>query len=526
MFWGSFTLGSLYFLNYYSGQSRSRIFSDFFIFLAVLSVIYFPGISGHYIFHDDVNFWAWQKTIWATHPQYGQQGLCGRPLASFVMFSVGSLVGNVDSANIARFLSIVFISLIAIAIDIWLRRVCGISKKASLLICVAIVVLPPFQIYVNWICSCHIPVAALLSLYSAFLLLKPDTDQSRLLNFWSLKEMTKKIPITVFFSLFFLLCSLMIYQAAATFFIALLAIWLIRLDCRAMNRWPWLHLAVFFTTVSIYAVFFKILVPAHAMGDNSIYNNSFTCNLVGKLSWFFQEPMVAALNLWHIFPSRAIAYAVLLIILGGMVLEFFDIMKSENKNRSIYVRNLLLKYGAILFLIFLSFGVNLAVQTNLFFYRTIAPLSIIVFILFWSGLRRIIFVFIKLERAEAFATIVLFFICVGAVFSAYSTFKKYCVDNNSQELRQIENQLAQKYSFNISHIYIIKPLVLPPTSQVVIRDEFGYTTCSFPQDIPWLLKIAFQEKGIPLDRSIALTIGTIKGFFRQDPHLLIIDLGK
>ena len=523
--WALFILGSLLFLNYFAGESKAKTFFVFLLFLAILSVVYSSGITGHYIFHDDVYLWKWHKTNWATHPSYAQQAIFGRPLASVVMFSADFLVDSVTSANFVRFLTIIIISLIALGLDIWLRKVCGALRKASFLVSLAIVILPPFQMFVNDLSACYITVATLLSIYSALLLLGLESTQKHRLNFMLFGKITKEFWIGVVLSLFFLSCSLMMYQSGATFFIALLAIWLIGVDCREINniKWPWLHLTVFFFATLIYLFFFKILVPVHIRGIASTYSNSVTSDYAEKLWWFFQEPFLASLNLWHVFPTRIVAGGVLFIILLGIVLEFYSLMKSEGGDKRIHAKNFLLKYFAILFLIFLSFSVNLVAQTNLFLYRTMAPLIAIVFVLFWSGIRRIIAAFFKGGRCETYATIVLFIICVCGMFFAYTTFKKYCVDNNSRELRCIENELAQKYNSNIRKVYIIRPST-GPLSQVPIADEFGVTTCFFPQDIPWLVKAAFQERRISLYGDVILTSGISMPLFSKDTHLLVIDL--
>jgi len=525
--WGLFILGSFFFLNYFAGESKVKTFAVFLLFLAILSVVYSSGITGHYIFHDDVYLWKWDKTNWATHPSYAQQAIFGRPLAALVMFSADSFVDSVKSANFVRFLTIVIISLIALGIDIWLRQVCGILRKASFLVSFAIVILPPFQMFVNDLSACYITVATLLSIFSALLLLGLDRNQKQHLNFMLFWEITKEPWFTVFLSLFFLSCSLMIYQSGATFFIALLAIWLIGVNCREMNniKWPWFHLVVFFFATLIYLFLFKMLVPVDMRGIASAYSNSVTSDYAAKLWWFFRDPFFAALNLWHVFPTWTVAGGVLFIILLGFMLEFFSLMKSEGGNKRILALNFLLKYFAVLFLIFLSFSVNLVAQTNLFLYRTIAPLIAIVFVLFWSGIRRIMAAFLKGGRYETYAIIVLFFICVCGGSFAYTTFRKYCVDNNSRELRYIEDELTRKYNSNTREVYIIRPLARL-SSQVPIADEFGVTTCFFPQDIPWLVKAAFQERRISLFGGVLLTSGISMPPSSQDPHLLAIDLNR
>ncbi len=521
VFWGIFILGSLFFLNYFASESKTRTFSVFLLFLALLSIVFFPGITGHYLYHDDVFLWDWQRTHWATHVQYIQQGKCGRPLAKFIMFSMDSLVGTINSANIVRFFTIVIISLIALAIDIWLRRICGFLKRDSFLVSLAIVVLPPFQVYVYPVAAFYVPVAILLSIFSAFVLLKQERNQERLINFrffeWPL------------YSLFLLLCSLMTYQSGSTFFIALLAIWLIGADCREMNniKWPWLHLAIFFIAVLIYFIFFKMLVPANAMGEGSIYNNSVAFNYGQKLCWFFRQPMVAALNLWQnvlIFSSRAVAVGVFSIIFLGIVSEFLYLMRSEDvSNKGILARNLLFKYLAILVLILLSCCVTLVIHAYVSFYRTLAPLMAIVFILFWNGIRRILVVFLKQGGYETIATVVLIFICICAMIFAQVTFRKYCVDNNSRELRYIENEIISKYNSHIQRVYVIRPTCFVKGND---NDEFGNTTCFWSHDVPGLVKAAFQEKGIISGASLNVTSVTAKDFISQDPHLLIIDLNK
>jgi len=506
---GSFILGSLFFLNHYASESIAKTLSIFLSFLAILAVVYSPAITGHYIFHDDVHL------LWRTGYAH-RQLLLGRPLGGLVNFWANSQVSSINSTNFLRFFTIILISLIALAIDIWLNRVCGFLQKASFLASLAIVTLPPFQIYVNWVVAGNMPVAILLSIYSAMLLLKRERNKRFFLN-----------P-SFFFSLFLLLCSLMTYQAGATFFIALLAIWLIRVDCRGVNKieWPRVHLVIYFIATLIYFFLFKILVPANAlkMGIRDTYSNAVTSDYMGKLSWFFREPVLAALNLWHVFPSRAVAGGVLFIILLGVVIEFYCLMKSEENNRGVRTRNLLLKYFIILFLIILSFGVNLVARTNIFLYRTIESLITIVFILFCIGLERVIGVFLNQKKYEVCVTIVLLFVCAYGMFSAHMTFKRYCVDNNSRELSYVENEIARKYNSSIKEIYVIRPSRLPSV-YVKIADEFAVTTCFYWFDIPDFIRVAAKEKGIFLPR-IIISSGMSRSYLPQDQRLLRIDLNR
>lgn len=527
--WGLFILGSLFFLNYFAGESKARTFGIFSLFLAILSVVYFPCITGHYIFHDDVYLWAWQKTIWATHAQYSGDGLCFRPLSRIIRFSLGNFVDHVNDANYIRFVTIIITSLTAMAIDIWLRKVCAFSRGPSCLISLAIVVLPPFQIYVSWMSAGPLAVAIFLTLCSALMLLDPAQKGPSQLMFLTVPLLIKdrKKFLKVLISSILLFCSLLIYQPVGTFYIALLAVWLIGENCQEMNfkKWPWLHLAVFFMTAFIDILLYKMLIPANAMGTGSIYNNSFTTDYAGKLWWFFQEPMVAALNLWHVFPSRAVAGAVLFIILWGVLLEFFDPRETKDNNRGGFPWNIALKYFGVICLIFLSFSVNFIAQTNYFFYRTIAPLITIVFFLFWSGARRILAFYFKKERYEAFSRSILFLICVSGMFCAYRASKMYCVDNNTREMRYIENELAKKYNPNIWEILIIRPSG-PPSPQVAIQDEFGYTSCFFPSNVFCMIEAAAKEQGIILHKGLLLSSGTSTDHFPQDPGFLIIDLNR
>jgi hypothetical protein len=534
--WGLFYIGTLLFFNLYSGDTKTATFCKFFLFLIILSLVFFPGISEYYIFADDTTVWRWPNKEWSAHPGYGFAALSGRPI-SRIHLSMLSLIDNVSDANFVRFLAIILIAIIAVSMDVWFRMICGVSRNISFLLSLSIVTLPPFQIYVHWMGTYCMALAILLSMFSAILLLKPKSsdpdklefrtiyssniDQGKSRYYQLLKRIEEKIPLTIILSFTLWICSLLTYQPSATFFVALLAFWLTRVDCRDfdLKKWPWLHLAIFIIAAGVYLFAFKIMVPANAIGVD-LYSNELTSDYLTKIIWFLTDPIVKALHLWRISPPEAVAGGILFIILSGIVLEVIDLFRVENKKINGLVLNFLWKYLALLFLILLSSGVQLAIKPDVFFYRSFAPLVATIFILFWSGVQRIVAFFTQREKSEFVAMIILLFICVTGIFSAHTTFKKYCVDNNSMELKYIENEIAKKYNPDITQIHIISPL---PSNSVYYTGEFDATTCN-GLNCPWLVQIAFQENGIqPNDLIVS---SDTKKVIVQSPHMLIIDLNK
>ncbi len=534
--WGLFYIGSLLFFNLYSGDSKTATFCKFFLFLLILSVVFLPGLTSHYIFGDDTTAWRWPNKEWTAHPGYGFAARAGRPF-SRIHLSILSLIDNVRDANYVRFLTIILIAIIAVSMDVWFRMVCGASRNISFLLSLSIVTLPPFQIYVHWMSTYCMALAILLSMFSAILLLKPSrsdpdklefrtiypskTEQGKSRYFNFIQRIEEKIPLTIILSFALWICSLLTYQPSATFFVAMMTFWMTKVDCRDfdLKKWPWMHLTIFIIAAAAYLLTFKILVPANATGVD-LYSNSLTFNYPAKIIWFLTEPLVTAMHLWHISPSIAVGGGIFLIIIIGIALEYFDLIRSENKHRNDFARNFLRKYSSIFFLILLSSAVIIIMKKDFYACRSSSSLMATVFILFWSCSHRIVSFFAQKEKSEFAATIVLLFICVVGIFSAHTTFKKYCVDNNSMELRYIENEISRKYNPNITHIHVISPL---PSDSFLYTGEFGATTCH-GLNCPWLVQIAFMEADIhPQD--LIVSSDTKKVVF-QSPHMLIIDLNK
>jgi hypothetical protein len=536
--WGLFYIGSLLFFNLYSGDTRTATFCKFFIFLIILSLVFLPGITGHYIFGDDTTAWRWPNKEWAAHPGYGFAARAGRPL-SRIHLSILSLIDNVSDANFVRFLTIILISIIAVSMDVWFRMICGVSRNISFLLSLTIVTLPPFQLYVHWMSTYCMALAILMSMFSAILLLKPKSDDPDRLEFRTiysskidqeksryfrlLQKIEKKIPLTIILSLSLWICSLLTYQPSTTFFVALLAFWLSGVDSRHLDlkKWPWLHLAIFIIAAGAYLFAFKMLVPANATGVD-LYSNELTSNYLIKIIWFLTDPVVKVLHLWHLSPSITIACGIFFIILMGIAFEYFDLVRPrlEDKQRSEFVRNFLWKYLSIFILTFLSSIVIIVIKNNFFAYRSSAPLIVFIFLIFWSSVRKIISHYINEQKSEFAVTITLIFICVAGILSAHTTFKKYCVDNNSMELRYIENEIAQKYNYNITHIHIISPVA---STSLIDTGEFDITNCS-GHNCPWLVQIAFTENQIH-PKDLIVSSDTKKVFF-QPPNMLVIDLNK
>ena len=171
--WGVFIFITIFFLNLFRGESRARTFGQFFLYLFILSLIYLPALTCHCVYHDDVFIWEWDKSTWQNHPQYRTYDLLFRPLSRIIVLSLQHMVNYVNDQNFVRFITVIIISLIALALDIWFRKVCGILKSLSLLMSLALVALPGFQFIVFSLVTADRAEAILLSICSALVLLRP-----------------------------------------------------------------------------------------------------------------------------------------------------------------------------------------------------------------------------------------------------------------------------------------------------------------------------------------------------------------
>lgn len=484
----------------FSSQTGNNILL-FFSFLVILSFVYLPQISAAYAQGDDYYTWAWDKNNCWDHPIFKGALLIARPIAAYSICFAAKQIEYVRDINLFRFLSLFICSIGITIIYNWLKLF-NLKVLLRWLICVSIVTLPAFQVYIagGGVTAPYIPFGIMMAVGAAMLIYKPVFAAR------TLKSIDVKFKFAL--SVLMLIISFLSYQPTPFYFITLVSVPIIQTKINQVSKLK--RFIIFY--FSAFSMAFIIYLFVHKSflyfmlqgnyGDEIPYINGITKNIFGKITWFLTEPLVNALNLWNIWPSIIVATLVLIVISSGIVLEIREAY-FEVTNLKILIKNTMIKYGLILSLIPLTYLPNLIADWNYPMYRTIGAVSILILMLFILSLKRSLdFIFdfaFKVNKQQA-SYIVLFFLVSLGILTANYNLRYLFAESNAYELNYIEveilNYIAKYGKENLSHIHIIRPTNKSILANNHRYDEIGFASSYSSQNVLWMIKCAMKELNI------------------------------
>jgi len=468
----------------------------FLLFLVVLSCVYFPVFSSHYVYHDDYYYWAYQKGLNLNHPQFKFTLQIGRPVGGIIVTGVGLLVNTIKDANIVRFFLVVILSITAYLVYAWMIK-SSFKPLHSLLLTLAIFTLPAFQVMVTCLVASSLLIAVLTAAIAALFAFKAVSAKS------IRGIITGKYTIL---AVVFLIVSLATYQTSAMFYWVFIAIMILSLNAGSWRKHLRSIISLFVINFVAVAIYFAISsLWAISLQDTSIaatastYQFALATDVLNKISWFFNAPMVDAVNLWNIFPVKAVLYCFIFIFIAGMACEIINSLKNlrlapaEGKPETItpkgILSNCLQKFGFLIILFPLSYLPNLVAKGATFSpYRALLALSpFIILVLYWA-LSQILH-FIWSTKKEFIISLVVGITALTGLFSAKYTSLNHLVVPYTSELKYVEHALKSADLTQYKEIHLIYPIVSNR------RQEFGNLSTAFWQDIPWIIKCALREIG-------------------------------
>ena len=149
-------------LSFVPPSRRSLLRESRFALIAPLAalVAYFPAIVVPYGFMDDYYLLAWQRGLegefWKTATQFG------RPLHALFLSGAFGLASDIGALRLVRLLGLLGVMLLAVLLYYVLRQA-GFGRWLSTGICVSVVSLASFQIYVSWAAIFEAPYVAVLA---------------------------------------------------------------------------------------------------------------------------------------------------------------------------------------------------------------------------------------------------------------------------------------------------------------------------------------------------------------------------
>jgi hypothetical protein len=404
------------------------------IALTVLGM-FLPVLIVPYAFSDDYPVLSIADGLGGARPWFGKSvvetvSASGRPLAGLLDNLFFSAAGTIDNLRFVRLFAVIGIVVLALLLH-WALVRSGIKPTVAALFAVLICSIPAFQVYASWAVLFTVPYAAILG-GGASLFATAAVDRPRAL-------VTRRTAA----STAMLLAALLIYQSAAMFFWVFLAVALV--GAARDSEWA-AHLArahVGVAAVALAIAFVVTRLAVHLVGTAgpNPARNSLTHDVIGKVRWFFRDPVYQSLNLFNLTRSPSLAVFVAAVAIGGLLL----LLDHEGIRSLLYV-------GMAAVLIPLSFLPNLVVGENSPTYRVQVSLSSLIALYFclgalgiWLTVRDWLQVRVSdraLTAAERLGLAVsVVFVATGA-FIAAKNVTTLVVEPQSTELRVLRSQVA------------------------------------------------------------------------------------
>lgn len=505
----------------------------FFIILFVFFLTYMPIIQGYYVHHDDNYYWAWGYGECSSWPTAGfSKYYTGRPFGAYIICSFGwlfkALQGSgainmgMESANYIRGIGIVSVSVLAYLFFIWLRQN-SLKMFHSLLLVVCIFTLPPFQSMLATISNIQNVITTVLTVVAFFIAMKSvNTEQKN-----------KSIRYAVL-SILLLLIVLLTYQSSMMFFWTMLAVLVLQLDMQSFDKMRKKIIYLFCIGFAAILAYYPIAHQITKGRTDPNYDFGLVSDIYGKIIWFFNNPVVDALNLWHIFNSSTYTKITAFIILLGAAISFANAylaIEADKKNTVKLLQYYIFKYFLVVSLVALSSLPHLASRLNFAPYRSIFPLAVLTAIFLFWALRNIALLFAEHKR-ERFLTAALVIGTLLGTYNAHNHLMNYYVFPQTLELRFIKSAIAQSAiaEGNLSKIKKIHVIHSAPAVSYVSpsgrNDEFGTAGTTYPQDIKWIVYSAIDELGIDRQTILDISWGRKEDFKGADESTLVIDMTR
>jgi hypothetical protein len=339
-------------LRAYLSSTRSTVL----VIAVAVFAMFLPVLIVPYAFSDDYSILAladgFGPDLVFGNSVIDAAAVNGRPFAGIADTVFFSAAGTIANLRFVRLVAVIGILALALLLH-WSLVRSGVKRTPATLITVLVCSLPAFQVYASWTVLFYSPWAAFLSA-AASVLAVSAVDAPRDLK---LDRVVGAVAL--------LLTSLLIYQPAAMFFWVLLAVALIGSAQQKGRSRRILRTHFGVAALALPLGYLVVKLGVHFVGHTTnAVRNTLTHDPVGKLDWFFREPLYGSLNLFDLTPSRLLAIVVAAVSICGIGL----LLKRQCASPLLYL-------GAAVFLVPLSYLPNLVVEENLATFRTRVSLS-------------------------------------------------------------------------------------------------------------------------------------------------------
>jgi hypothetical protein len=467
------------------------------VIAGVTFAMFLPTVILPYAFADDYSIlWmavSGKPSIPLIRNILEWDALGGRPVAGVLTQWTLQAAGTIENLRFVRLIGLVGMVILALLLH-WALTRAGFRSTVAALIALLVCSLPAFQVFVAYTELYVAPIATILAA-AASILIVTTLDGSR--------KLATDRPLR---AAALLLVALTIYQPAAMFFWVFLAIAVAGARDEPGGALALVRAHAGVGIVALACEFLVTRIAIHFLAHGADYTSTagapyrttLTHDPVGKVRWFFEQPLYRSLNLFDLTPSSWLAALVAVIAVGGIVVWLLYWS----------VRPFL--YIAVgLVLVPLSYLPNLLTIENAATYRTQVALSALItlYVCFgavglWVTLRESVRDRISVRASNvtqriglALAGLVVF----GGVVSAMRNVTDFFAESQMTELRLVKGQVAAVPAGAPRIGFVATPSNWGLTD-LVIGDEFGLPTTAQTTVLRPLVLILLHEEGrLPRD---------------------------
>jgi hypothetical protein len=258
-------------------------------------------------------------------------------------------------------------------------------------------------------------------------------------------------------------------------------------------------------------------VGVHFYGGVYAGRTELVRDVFGKVGWFWDQPLLNALNLFALAPTRTLAIAIALVAAVGIVLLHLD--KGWEALGFLALAAVLVP---------LSYAPNLVVAENFASYRSLGSLSALLMLYLWFGLWGIARAVPRLRGRTvlvAGGVAMAAFALTGVVLAARNVTTLFAKPQ-SLELEMMRSALHT--SSPIRRVVFVKPFVGEGAAPLVRYDEFGVPSSYLPwvpvPAVRLILREQRRQRSMPVIDVLAWDAPNIPRTTR--PGEVLVDMRK
>ncbi len=453
-------------------ETRRATFLCLTALAAIVFAFYLPAISGRYVYLDDYQYFYNDQGPWYIEVLSS----IGRPLTGLYLYACDLIIQATHSPDLAHLVGLVGVLLLCVATFGWLR-VNAVRPVPAVLFCIIFVTLPSMLLAVTFINCGSYALAALFGLLALYAqapaLFRPET------------KLIWKIACYAL-SCLLLVIGFLFYQPWGLYYWTMTAVALVAAPCpdwKTFRSRVIPMIAVGITAMAVYTVVYKTFL--YVPDTYYTRRGEMTHDYLGKIRWFWSEPLRNALALWNIPPLHknfsgfvfglcvSGAFVDLLGLIGLKAKGSLSDLDDAKTTRIGRLTLILAKWLTVFGLVPFSYVFNLVVVESWAAYRTTLPLVAIILVLAFASLMRwcsLLFVPVRMPTMVAITGVA----AVLAMFHGGTNMMRLLILPRIEEFDFVKLTIAQGFEpGKHTSIHLIRADSYHGLAPALSYDEFG-----------------------------------------------------